>query len=69
MLMIAPEAERRDALCAAFAQINATRYGTDLWRFASMADLNRRSVRHGRVFYRCTDPLPESLVGDSSRAS
>jgi hypothetical protein len=55
VLLIAPHAQRRDALRRAFGRKDPAFYRTDLWRFAAMADLNVKKLLLGRFFYRCHD--------------
>jgi hypothetical protein len=62
VLLVAPSAERRDAIRRAFCKWDPVTYRTDLWRFASLADIDATTFLFGDVFYHCGDGSPGPLV-------
>jgi hypothetical protein len=64
VLLIAPNAPRRDALRRAFGKKDPRLYRTDLWQFASMTDLSSKNMLETEIFYRCenSDDLPGRLL-------
>jgi hypothetical protein len=63
VLLIAPNASRRDAICRAFGKKDPHLYRTDLWQFASLKDISSENMLQSEIFYRCHNAeLPEKLL-------
>lgn len=62
VLLIAPNARRRDSIRGAFQKKDAVEFRTDLWRFAALADVTAETILQADVFYPCGDGPAERLV-------
>jgi hypothetical protein len=62
VLLIAPDALRRDALLRAFQRKDPAAYGTDVWRFAAMTEIDEEIILKGMIIHGCRKEFPDSSL-------
>jgi hypothetical protein len=62
VLLIVPDALRRDAVRMAFQKKDPVAYRTDLWRFAARTDIALDTLLHNEIYYRCGPEPPQRLA-------
>jgi hypothetical protein len=61
VLLVVPDALRRDAVRLAFQKKDAVTLRTDLWRFVALTDMTAEALLYGEICYRCGDGPAERL--------
>jgi hypothetical protein len=62
VLLVVPNAARRDAVRRAFEKKDATEFRTDLWRFLALTDITADTLLNNEICFRCGSDSAERLT-------